>query len=65
MLRLNPFIKFINLLEHLKTNHKNTYKIFYIALWIMMPIEMALYKLGIFSYKKIKHYDKKTSEELR
>ena len=58
-------LRFINYIDSTKESNPRLFKILYILLWFIAPIEMACIKLGIFGYKKIKEHNKPNLEELR
>ena len=61
----NYIIKMINYLETKKESNPKTFKILYIALFCIAPIEMISIKLGIFGYKKLKSYNDKVIREMK
>ena len=56
-------LRFITYIDSIKESQTILFKILYILLWFLAPIEMICIKLGILGYKKIKHYHKSNIEE--
>ena len=61
----NYIIKMINYLETKKESNPKTFKILYISLFCIAPIEMISIKLGILGYKKLKSYNNKIIREMK
>ena len=61
----NYIIKIINYLETKKESNPKTFKILYITLFFIAPIEMISIKIGIFGYKKLKSYNNKVIKEMK
>ena len=63
----NQIIKLINYVDSKKQSNPKLFKVLYISLWMVAPLEMLCFKMGWFGFKKLqkKFYFNSTLEDLK
>jgi len=63
----NIITNLINKIEQFRESKPRVFKVLYVSLWCIAPIEMLCIRLGVFGYKKLqkKYYFNSTLEELK